>query len=123
MTDTIVLAFPPPADPISMNQGDSWKVRSAAAEWRDRAFFAYVEQFPGVGPSGRRIGPSEVQVQIPFKIGRRRDPINYAKTVKHIVDGICMAGAWPDDTIEHVTQHIPILTKGDTVFITITPRP
>ena len=88
MTDW-VLEFEPPADPISMNQGDSWKVRVASKEWRDRAYWAWCQAHPGVGPSGRRAPqPAEVFVTLPFPARRRRDPINYAKTVKHIVDGL-----------------------------------
>ena len=117
----IVLEFEPPADPISMNEGDSWKVRKAAAEWRDRAYFAWCEAHPGAGPSGRAVEPvAEVFCALPFPTGRRRDPINYAKTVKHIVDGLTMAGAWPDDTPEYVTQHIPTLTRDGVVRVRVT---
>lgn len=107
-----------------MNDGDSWKVRALAADWRDRAYFAWVEQFPGEGPSGRSIPPAEVFVTLPFPNRRRRDPINFAKTVKHIVDGIQMAGAWPDDTPDWVTQHIPTLTivPGGQVLIRVIER-
>ena len=112
--------FEPPADPISMNKGDSWKVRKAAQLWRDRAYYAWIEQFPGRGPSGRAfpMGAS-VHVFLPFPVARRRDPINYAKTVKHIVDGLVMAGAWEDDTIEHVEQNIPTLGGGSHVHVRV----
>lgn len=109
----IVLEFDAPDSPISMNEGDSWKVRSRAAAWRDRAYYAWCEAHPGVGPEGRAFPhPAEVHVTIPFAMRRGRDPINYAKTVKHIVDGLVRAGAWPDDTPDYVTQHIPTLVDG-----------
>lgn len=96
-----------------MNEGDTWKVRNAAAAWRDAAYYRWIEHFPSVGPSGRSAPcPAVVHVTIPFPQQRRRDPINYAKTVKHIVDGFVMAGAWSDDTIDYVEQQIPTLIKG-----------
>ena len=121
----VILEFEPPADPISMNEGDSWKVRKAAAAWRDRAYWAWCEAHPGVGPMGRVApSPAVVHVTIPFPIYRRRDPINYAKTVKHIVDGLMEAGAWPDDTPEYVTQEIPTLIESRAlpVLVRVSPR-
>jgi len=122
MTDHI-LTFDAPATPISMNQGDTWSVRRDAAAWRDRAYYAWCHHWPNTGPSGRNLPPSAVHTALPFPTNRRRDPINYAKTVKHIVDGLTQAGAWPDDTPNWVTQHIPTLHPGTTlVIITITPQ-
>jgi len=93
-----------------MNEGDSWSVRAAVKEWRDRAYYAWIEHHGGVGPSGRAFGSrGEVRTVLPFTTQRRRDPINYAKTVKHIVDGFVLAGAWPDDTLDYVIQQIPTL--------------
>lgn len=116
----VVLTFEPPADPISMNNGDSWKVRKQSKDWRDRTYFAWCEAHPGCGPRDRGFPyPAEVHTFIPFPVERRRDPINFAKTVKHIVDGIVMAGAWPDDTPEYVTQHIPTLGKGSHVLVRV----
>lgn len=116
MTGKIVeLVFETPADPISMNQGDSWSVRTASADWRNRAYFAWCEAHPGVGPSGRAFGvPGRVTTVLSFPSHRRRDPINFAKTVKHIVDGLVLAGAWPDDTPEYVDQDIPRLVVNRT---------
>ena len=110
MIEDVVLGFEQPADPISMNQGDTWKIRAAAAAWRNRAYYAWIEQHPGVGPSGRAFGGrARVLVGLSFPQHRRRDPINFTKTVKHIVDGMVMAGAWPDDTLEFVEQNVPVL--------------
>lgn len=103
------MEFTAPAPPISMNEGDTWRVRAAAAAWHEAAYFHWCERFPSKGPTGRRFPEAEVFVSLGFPRGRRRDPINFAKTVKHIVDGIKDAGAWEDDTLEFVTQHIPTL--------------
>lgn len=120
----IVLSFFPPADPISMNEGDSWKVRNSAKLWRDAAYWHWIACYPSKGPSQRAFGTeADIFVSLPFETIRRRDPINYAKTVKHIVDGFVLAGAWPDDTNEYVTQHIPVLTVTDSlVIVRITKR-
>ena len=121
----IVIEMPLPAEPISMNEGDTWQVRGRVKEWRDAAYYAWCAAHPGVGPLGRVADcPAEVHVVIGFRQNRRRDPINYAKTVKHIVDGLVLAGAWPDDTEDYVTQHIPSLVhmSEPTVLIRVSPR-
>lgn len=119
----VLLVFEPPADPISMNEGDTWGVRARAAAWRDRAHYAWCEAHPGRGPAGRAFGPpAVVWVALPFGTQRRRDPINYAKTVKHVVDGLMMAGAWPDDTLEFVTQQLPTLTRDRHVVVRVAQR-
>jgi len=121
------LIFPAPNQPISMNEKESYSRRKREQEWRDAAYYYFCQSFPGAGPQGRRLPPSDVYTVLPFQTARRRDPINYAKTVKHIVDGITMAGAWPDDTPDYVTQHVPTfqtIKKGSEalVMIRITPR-
>ena len=106
----IVLSFDAPADPLSMNEGTSFIERMRKQAWRDAAYYRWIEAHPGVGPEGRAaVCPAEVHVTLGFTTNRRRDPINYARTVKHIVDGLVLAGAWPDDTDDYVTQHIPTL--------------
>lgn len=116
----VVLTFEPPADPISMNEGDTWNVRTKTAAWRDRAYWAWCEAHPGAGPSGRTFPhPAAVHVVIPFPANRRRDPINFAKTVKHIVDGLVTAGAWPDDTLEYVEQNIPTLVVDRLALVVV----
>lgn len=107
-----------------MNEGDSWKVRKSAQMWRDRAYYAWCEAFPGKGPSGRAFGQrARVWTTLPFPQARRRDPINFAKTVKHIVDGFVMAGAWPDDTLEYVAQEIPRLKVNKIGLVIVRVQP
>lgn len=118
------MTFDAPAAPLSMNDGDGWDVRDRVASWRNRSHWAWIEAHPGVGPSGRAAPcPAEVRVTLPFGARRRRDPINFARTVKHIVDGLVLAGAWPDDTEDYVTQHIPTLVVGELgVTVRVSPR-
>ena len=109
----IVLEFPLPAEPLSMNDKDNRSTGRDKQAWRDTAYYRWVEAHPGQGPAGRAAPcPAEVHVTIPFPVHRRRDPINYARTVKAIVDGLVRAGAWPDDTPDYVTQHIPTLVEA-----------
>ena len=41
-----------------------------------------------------------------------------------IVDGLVLAGAWPEDTLDYVTQHIPTLVESHTlpVLVRVTAR-
>jgi hypothetical protein len=122
----IVMEFSAPAEPLSMNDKDGREFGRAKQAWRDRAYYAWIEAHPGKGPSARRApSPAEVFMTIPFTSNRRRDPINFARTVKAVVDGLVMAGAWPDDTPEYVSQNIPRLTIaefGFPVVIRVVPR-
>jgi hypothetical protein len=59
----------------------------------------------------RKRDPSVVMVEIPFNMVRTRDPHNYCGTVvKAIIDGLVLAGAWPDDTPDQVGHMEPFLT-------------
>lgn len=119
-----VLTFPAPAEPLSMNDKDNRSTGRQKQAWRDIAYYLYIEHFPGVGPKGRALPPCDVFTVIPFATNRRRDPINFTRTVKAIVDGIQRAGAWPDDTDEYVTQHVPklVLDPSLTAIIRIAER-
>lgn len=124
MASLVTVTFEAPGPLLSMNVKGSYANRKNEQVWRDCAYYHYIRQFPEQGPSGRRLGPSEVFTSLPVPDRRRRDPINFAATVKRIVDGITNAGAWPDDTPEWVTQHMPHLrtTKDNLVIITIRER-
>lgn len=76
------------------------------------------------GKAGTAIPPALVRVHIPFKTDRRRDPHNYCGTVvKAIIDGLVLAGAWPDDTPEYVGHREPLLYKGAIVVVELTTMP
>jgi len=120
----VSIMFTVPGALLSMNQHQSYSNRKLEQAWRDAAYYKYIEAFPGVGPSGRLLPPCHVYTALPVPDRRRRDPINFAATVKRIVDGITIAGAWPDDTPEFVTQHVPSfrLSKDQLVVVRITSR-
>lgn len=121
-----ILRFPCPAEPLSVNR-EAAKPRSRQgamrlhhihATWRDTTTL-----FARSKLRGTSLGPSTVQVTIPFATNRRRDPHNYTGTVvKWIVDGLVRAGIWPDDTPEYVTVLDSLLVVGDEVIVSIQPR-
>lgn len=109
----VVLTFAAPAEPLSMNDKDNRQTGRAKQEWRNTAHLRWIAEHPGVGPSGRAFPtPAVVHVTLPFTTQRRRDPLNWARTVKAIVDGLVRAGAFPDDSPEFVEQQIPTLVNG-----------
>ena len=77
-------------------------------EWKTAVRYHY-QRIYGRSPQP----PSVIQITIPVKDRRRRDPHNYCGTVlKAVIDGLVQAGAWPDDTPEYVGHREPILVVG-----------
>lgn len=130
----LVIAFPLPAEPMSLNAplenaGARAKRRETARLWREAATYAAMAAFPGSGPSGRRLEPSHVYLSIPFPVFRHRDPHNYTPVVKSVVDGLVDAGLWPHDRPEYVSTHEPDLRVVQTdniwkelVYVRVVPR-
>ena len=81
-----------------------------------RAAWAALAARPGAQP------PSIVEVSLPVRDNRRRDPHNYYPTVKAIVDGLVDAGLWPDDTPEFVRTVEPVLHRAADVVVRIELR-
>ena len=114
-----VIEFPMPAPLMSMNDRQHWRPqRIRAKAWRTASHLYSL----GKGP----FGPSLIEVVLPVPDKRRRDPHNYAPTLKHIVDGLVDAGLWPDDTPEFVRTLEPTLAVCPrtrmTVKVIVTPR-
>lgn len=66
--------------------------------------------------------PGVVQLYLPTPNKHRRDPHNYCGTVvKAVIDGLVLAGAWPDDTPEYVGHREPRFYTEPQVKITWTP--
>lgn len=122
----MILRFPVPEKPWSINETPTSvhakiKQHGYKTAWRDTAYV--VARAATARDPRRGLGPSNIQVTIPFNTNRRRDPHNYTGTVvKAVVDGLTRAGLWPDDNVEHVTVLDPILVVGTEVIVTITPR-
>lgn len=117
----IVVEFPQPAPALTMNSRHHWAPKARwTAMWRKAAWAAAV--------AGRttweRDGQFVVTVYIPVKDKRRRDPHNWAPTMKACLDGLTDARwLWPDDDESHVLTTEPVLVVGaKTVRIEVTPR-
>lgn len=90
------------------------------AAWRDSAFWHYKHQVENLEVPN----PAIVEMVLPVKDRRRRDPMNYCGTVmKAVIDGLVLAGAWPDDTPEYVRHVEPLLSPDRSqVYVYIHPR-
>jgi hypothetical protein len=137
---TLVFEFPAPDVPMSENQSrrKHWAERKRELDpWRDWTIRRWTVLRHT--PEGKAlIGvPCEIQVWLPFKDRKRRDPHNYVSTcVKTIVDALVdkhehfgkikakiYDGIWPDDTPEWVTIREPKLYVGEDVVVELVPRP
>ena len=98
------LSFPTPADRLNMNGRVHWHVRARLTKlWRAAAWAAALKHL-GEGPAARQRPPCMVRVSFPTsRPNQRRDPHNWAPTVKAIVDGLVDARVWPDDNDQWVT--------------------
>lgn len=98
-----------PTRPLSINEerGLHWTRRRARlTPWRDTTYW--------VAKQGRLADLIEnrrchVTVVVPVTDRRRRDPHNYLPVAKAVVDGLVLAGVWPDDTPDYVTVTEPVL--------------
>lgn len=100
----------PPAAPLSINQERNlhWAARNRRLDpWKITTFWLAKE---AKLPAAIDSAPATVTVVLPVRGHYRRDPANYYPTVKAVVDGLVLAGVWPDDTPEYVTVNEPVLT-------------
>lgn len=116
------IEFPQPAPLMSMNDRPHWAAKARAVRtWRAAACVA-----ADASPH-RLLPPALVELHLPVADRRRRDPMNYAPTMKAVVDGLVDAGVWPDDTPAFVRTLEPTLyvaKRGEakTVRVVITER-
>lgn len=129
MTDDVpaVVRFPLPGDWLTLNQRHGWHQRHRLTKaWRVAGWAAAAEQL-GRTPTARRRGLTFVRVSFPTsQPTRRRDPHNWAPTVKAIIDGFVDAGVWPDDTADQVivldsTFHHAPITRSARVEVHLYP--
>lgn len=112
--DPIVFSFTQPNVPLSINdaKGNPMRAYRLLKPWRRvvqvlarNYLINYRNRFGPWKPK-----PVEIQVELAFKVRRRRDPHNYTGTVvKALVDGIVAAGLIPDDTPDWVTIMDPVI--------------
>ena len=117
----LLIEFDPPGKLLSMNDRMHWRPKAALTAawvevaWRAGQQWARRQKWSPV--------PCTVQLLVPVRDRRRRDPHNYFATVKPVIDGLVLAGLWPDDTPEWVRTIEPALVLGATrVGVLLEPR-
>ena len=138
------LEFDKPAALLSMNDRTHFRPNARTVKaWRGSTMVAALMQYAGITET-RALGlcfrwqqykepiPPDlvahlpactVHILLPVADRRARDPHNYFKTVKPIVDGLVDAGLWPNDTPDWVTTVEPrLVVKAPKVVITLTER-
>jgi hypothetical protein len=108
--EPVVLRFPCPTRPLSVNESNTMHYATRARRlkpWQDAAWaLAHNVVVRGWTPK-----PVDVQVCIPFGVARRRDAHNYTGTVvKAVVDGLVRARLVPDDVPQWVRVLDPVLS-------------
>lgn len=99
-----LLTFPLPAPLINLNDRKSWRQKQPdKTEWRDTCFYVARDAI-----NRKVIPPNLSGVALIFdfpvrSIKIRRDPHNFAPTVKAAVDGMVTADLFVDDSADHVT--------------------
>lgn len=114
MTATVVVTFERPAPLLNMNDRLHWRKKAAVVrKWRYAAYLAALAA--KVQP---RTGRTLVKVTLPIRTpNTRRDPSNFAPTVKALIDGLTDAGVWPDDHSGWVLTQEPTFTTGTLVTV------
>ena len=92
----VAVRFAQPPRQLTMNRKLHWAEHARAVKaWRTAAGWH--------GVPHKHLPPSIVAVSLEVRGNARRDPANWAATVKPIVDGLVDSGCWPDDTPKYVT--------------------
>lgn len=131
----VILSFTRPGEPLTLNDSQPQSPYAARQRrgvknlWKEAAYYAAIGAFPGRGPSMRQLPPSTVYVSLPVWGSRVRDPGNWTPTTKPIIDGLTLAGMWPDDGPEWVTEapvSFRLVSKEDLmaakVYVRLEPR-
>lgn len=116
---TYTFEFLAPDVLLNMNDRTHWRKKAVQVKnWRTAAFVA--ANNAGLGS----LPPCFVRLTLPVRDSRRRDPMNWAPTVKACVDGIVDAGLFPDDDSSWVTVIEPVMEKRTVRYVTVelTPR-
>jgi hypothetical protein len=119
MTASRTFSFPPPAPMLNENDRLHWAKRAShVSTWRSTTAWYALAAFPR---ADNPLPPCTIDIAIPVRDRRRRDPANWTPTAKACVDGLVDAGWWTDDSSEYVTVLEPTLVV-DSMVVTITAR-
>ncbi len=120
--DAVELRFPAPGRPISVNEHGrgqaGWFIRERALRpWREAVWAAWIQE-PRPHRALAEGHRCRVEVNLPFRTQRTRDPHNYVgSVVKVMVDQLVHMRVWPDDSPEWVTVPEPTLSIGGEVVV------
>lgn len=90
-----------PDQTITMNGREHYRRKArTAASWRKHAW-AHALRDLKRPHLAEQLAAVQVDFGVP-DVGRRRDPHNWAPTVKPILDGLTDAKVWTDDDFKHV---------------------
>jgi len=117
MSDAVVITFERPAPLLNLNDRQHWRAKAKlVAVWRQAAHIAARQHY------APHLGRTLVKVTLPVRTpNTRRDPSNFAPTVKALIDGFVDAGMWPDDHAGWVVTQEPTFTGGNTVTVELEP--
>lgn len=95
---------------MNMNDRPHWRAKAELTkEWKNAAF--WIAKQNRCQPLAHF--PVTVTCIFDRKSTGRIDPHNYYPTVKALMDGLTMAGLWPDDDSTHVKTLEPVFIKGE----------
>lgn len=117
--------LPPQAPVVTLNKRLSWKAElKYRAAWRDGAYWYSI---PWRAAHGQLIEKQIIEISYPVKsLLVRRDPHNWIRTSKWIIDGLVLGGVLVDDDHHHIelrdaTFHLA--TTNPDVILTFRPAP
>ena len=118
-----VIQFDAPAVNMNMNDRMHWRPKNRLTQaWRNAARDAAINLDPS--PAKRAHPPCLVEISLPVRARRPRDPSNLFPTLKACVDGLVDAGLFADDNSDwvHTTEPaVHVDREFRTVTIHLTP--
>lgn len=129
----LIIRGPQPAPLFNMNKEPSTtreRIQRSKDKvaWRDAVYYATLAEVRRLKLS-LPLAPSNVQIELGVPDARIRDPHNYERTAKPMIDALVLAKLWPDDNPQFVSmQPIRLVLERvgrfipNTYTITITPR-
>lgn len=101
--DQLKFTVIPPGKAVTLNQRMHWREEAARKkEWRDAAYWCAKQQVCRL--VGTLDGRWSIQLSFPVMREIRRDPHNWVRTSKWIIDGLVLAALLEDDDEKHLVM-------------------
>lgn len=92
-----------PAAPLNMNDGNGTPAQRRALKTKRDAWLQAGWALGNMGVKPKITGVATVRLIFGTnRPNQRRDPHNFAPTLKYVIDGLTRAGWWADDDAKHV---------------------